>query len=136
MGDKPVLFEELFSGHVNAGSAAGKKLMVFPISEAGIIDILVCNGTFMECPVTAVTDVRGLIQTSAAFPDEIPAGLVTGRTGSALDAAEDDLVTDIGLAAMVSMDTEVFGVIKSAFMIPVAEAVFPYLLGDGGWILA
>lgn len=52
------------------------------------------------------------------------------------DATEDDLVTDIGLTAMVSMDTEVFGIIKSAFVIPVAETVFSYLPGDGGWILA
>ena len=37
---------------------------------------------------------------------------------------------------MVSMDTEVFGIIKSTFVIPVAEPVLPYLLGDGGWILS
>lgn len=34
------------------------------------------------------------------------------------------------------MDAEVFGIIKGAFVIPVAETVFPHLLGDSGWILA
>lgn len=136
VGNKPVFLEQFFFGHVNASSAAGKKLAVFAVSKTGIIDILVCNGAFVDHLITAVTDIRGLIQTPAAFPDEIPAGLVAGRAGGAFDAAEDDLVTGIGLTAMVSMDTEVFGIIKSAFVIPVAETVFPHLLGDSGWILA
>lgn len=132
VGNKPVFLEQFFFGHVNASSAAGKKLAVFAVSKTGIIDILVCNGAFVDHLITAVTDIRGLIQTPAAFPDEIPAGLVAGGAGGAFDAAEDDLVTGIGLTAMVSMDTEVFGVIKSAFVIPVAETVFPHLLGDSG----
>ena len=138
VGNKPVSPEQFFFGHVNASSAAGKKFAVFTVSKAGIIDILVCNGAFVDRPVTAVTDIRGLIQTPAMFQDEILAGLVAGGTGpgGAFDAAEDDLVTDIGLTAMVSMDTEVFGIIKSAFVIPVAETVFPHFLGDSGWIFA
>ena len=39
VGNKSVLFEQLFFSHVNASSVAGKKLAVFAVSKTGIIDI-------------------------------------------------------------------------------------------------
>lgn len=136
MGNEPVFVQKFLSGHVDSVSAAGKKFTVFPVSKTGIIDILMCDGAFVECLVAAVTDIWGFIQAYAPFPDKIPAGLVASRAGSTFDAAEDDLAAGIGFVAVVSMDTEVFGIIKSAFVVPVAEAVFFYLFRDGGRILA
>ena len=136
VGNKPVFLEQFLFGHVDALSAAGKKLAVFAVSKEGIIDILMCNGTFMECFVTAVTDIGSLIQPSAMFPDEIPAGLIAGGAGGTFNAAENEFVAGISFTAMVSMNTEVFCIIKRAFVIPVAETVFPHLLRDSGWILA
>ena len=39
----------------------------------------------------SVADIRSLIETVAEFPYKVRPGLVTGREGSALHIAEDDL---------------------------------------------
>ena len=84
----------------------------------------------------SITDIRCPIETDTAFSYKVRTGLVTGRTGSALHIAEDDLTAYIGLPAAVAVDTEVVGVIESAFMVPVTEPVCPDLFGDGGRVFA
>ena len=74
----------------------------------------------------SVADIRSLVQTVAAFLFEVLAGLITGRTGSAFDTAEDILTASICFLAVIPMDTEVLGIIKSAFVIPVREPVSLY----------
>ena len=94
------------------------------------------DGTVVYCLGASVADIRCLIKTDTAFPYKVRAGLVTGRTGSALHIAEDDLTANDSLPATVAVDTEVVGVIESAFMVPVTEPVCPDLFGDGGRVFA
>ena len=67
---------------------------------------------------------------------EVLTGLIAGGTGSAFDTAEDDLTTGIGLFTVITMDTEVLGIIKGALVIPVRETVSLYLFGNSSRILA
>lgn len=94
------------------------------------------DGTVVYGFGASVADIRDLIETTAAFPYKVRTGLVTGRTGSALHIAEDNLTAYIGLPAAVAVDTEVVGVIERAFMVPVTEPVSPDLFGDGGRVFA
>lgn len=56
---------------------------------------------------TSITDIRSLIKTVTLFFDKIGAGLVTGRTGSTLNAAEYDFSAYICFSALVSVNAEV-----------------------------
>ena len=42
-----------------------------------------------------------------------------------------DLPTGVCLFAMVTVPTKVFGIVKSAFVIPVGQSVCLHLFGDG-----
>lgn len=72
--------------------------------------------------------VRSPVKPATAFFFEVFAGLITCGTGSALYAAKDNLAAGIGLFTMVTMDTEVFRVIKRAFVIPVRQPMDSYSL--------
>jgi hypothetical protein len=117
--------------HADAGTGIAELISIFPVSEFGIVSIFVCNRTVVDLFITAVADIRSLVQTFTTFFLEIPAGLVTGRTGSAFDPAQDDLVAGIGLFAVVSVNTKVMGIVKRAFMIPVGYPVSFDLFRDG-----
>ena len=69
---------------------------------------------------TSITDIRSLIKTVTLFFDKIGAGLVTGGTGSTLNAAEYDFSAYICFSALVSVNAEVVSVKESSFMIPIA----------------
>lgn len=63
---------------------------------------------------------------------EVSAGLIAGRAGCRFDAAQNDLAAYIGLPKMITMNTEVPGIIKSTFMIPVRKVMSPHLFRDCG----
>ena len=71
----------------------------------------------------SVADIRRLIKAAAAFPYKVRTGLVAGRAGSTFHITEDELTAHVRFPAMVTVDTEVMGIIESAFMVPVAEPV-------------
>ena len=85
---------------------------------------------------TSITDVRSLIKTVTLFFDKIGAGLVTGGTGSTLNAAEYDFSAYICFSALVSVNAEVVSVKESSFMIPIAYTMEFYFLRNGSRILA
>lgn len=76
------------------------------------------------------------VESIASLLDEIRAGLITGRTGSAFDTTEDDFVARIGFLTVIPVDTEVMRVVKTAFVIPVTEPVPSDFFRDRCWILA
>ena len=94
------------------------------------------DGAVVDRPGTAVADIRSLIKPVAAFPAEVRAGLVAGRTGGTFDVTQNDLAAYIGLSAVIAVYAEVVGIVKSAFVVPVAETVVSDLFGDGGRVLA
>ena len=51
--------------------------------------------------------------------------VVAGWTGGTFDTAENDLATGIDFFAMISVDAKVMCIVKTAFVIPVAEPVQP-----------
>ena len=57
------------------------------------------------------------------FTLKIRAGFITGRTGSTFDATQKDLAASIGILTIIAMDAEVFGIVKSTFMISIRKAV-------------
>ena len=85
---------------------------------------------------TSITDVRSLIKTVALFFDKIGAGLVTGGTGSTLDAAEYDLSAYICFSAVISVNAEVVNVKEGSFMIPITDMMELHFLRNGSRILA
>ncbi|MFQ9837836.1 MAG: ATP-binding protein [Agathobacter rectalis] len=60
-----------------------------------------------------------------SFFDKVRTCLVAGWTGGTFDTAENDLATGIDFFAMISVDAKVMRIVKTAFVIPVAEPVQP-----------
>lgn len=127
---------ELMFCHVDTRAGIMQALPVFPVSKFGIIAVFMCDGAMINGLVTTVADVGSLIETVTAFPYKVRTGLVAGGAGSAFHLTEDELTTHICFSAVITVDTEVVGIIKSAFMIPVAEAVGSDFLGDSSGIFA
>lgn len=85
---------------------------------------------------TAVADIRSPVKPHAMFFFKVSAGLVAGRAGCAFDSAQDNFPTGIRLLTVIAVNTEVFGVIESPFVIPIWETVSPDFFRDCGRILA
>lgn len=60
-----------------------------------------------------------------SFLDKVRTCLVAGWTGGTFDTAENNLATGIDFFAMISVDAKVMCIVKTAFVIPVAEPVQP-----------
>ena len=95
-----------------------------------------CNGAVVDLLGTTIADIRSLVQAITAFFFEVLAGLIAGRARSAFDTAEDDLAADLGLFAVIPMDTEILSIIKGTFVIPVRQAMGLYFLRNSRGILA
>jgi hypothetical protein len=136
-GDYPVDLMELFAGKINAFSGGTECFPVFTVCKKGVIAVLMRNRTASAAFIAAVADVRSPVDPVTVFFDEMFAVLVAGGTGSALDAAEDYLIADVGFVTAKSFGTEVLGVIKEAFACVVfRQSVLPDFFRDGGRIFA
>lgn len=133
--DDPVFPVKFMLGHTDTGTGLFKAFPIFAVSKSGIVSVLMCDGTVGNLLVTAIADIRSFIEPAAAFLFKIGTGLVAGRTGSTLDTTKKNLPTGVCLFAMVTVHTKVFGIVKSAFVIPVGQAVCLHLFGDGSGIL-
>lgn len=92
--------------HTDAGTGIGKEFPVLPVGKLCIVAVFMGDGTVVYGFGASVADIRCLIETAAAFPYKVRAGLVTGRAGSALHITEDDLMAYIGLPAAVAVKFE------------------------------
>ena len=135
-GDDHILLPEFMLCQADAGTGILQTFPVLSVSKLSIIAVLMSDGAVVNRPGTAVADIRSLIKPAAAFPAEVRTGLVAGRTGGAFAAAQDNPAAYIGLSAVIAVYAEVVGIEKSAFVVPVAEAVVSDLFGDGGRIFA
>ena len=133
--DDLVLLMELTPGHVDPFLGRGETFPVLPVGEDGIIAVLIGNGAAVDGLGASIAHVRGPVKAVTALLYKITAGLVAGRTGSAFDPADTDLPADVGLRAVVAVDTEVVCIVKSSFVVPVTDPVEADFLGDGGGIL-
>ena len=131
-----VLLMQVMFGHVDAGTGRRKSLMVLSVGEERIIAVLLCNGTGRHFLFAAVADIRGLVKPNTAFLYKVLTVGVAGGTGRAFDTTENDLPTYICFGTAIALFTEVVLIDEAALVVPVREAVFTDLLGDGGRILA
>lgn len=90
----------------------------------------------MPGPVAAIADIRSLLDLPAGFPFKTRADIVTSMAGAAKGVTDDEFTAGIDLLAVVTVNAEVIGVIKTAPVPGVSNAVFPNLFGDGGRIFA
>ena len=118
-GNDLVLFAKLPFGHVDPFSGIPEFFPVFPVSESGVIRVFVCNGAVIDFFRTAVADIRSPVKPYATLFFKVSAGLVAGRAGCAFDSAQDNLSAGISLLAVIAVNTEVFGIIESTFVIPI-----------------
>ena len=109
--------------------------MIDPVGIYGVVSVLAGERAFTYHLWAAITYIRCFIKTITPFSDKVGTMLVTSGTGCALYTAENDLVTDIGLLASVTMNTEVMGIIERPLAIQIAHPVEPDLLGDSSRIL-
>lgn len=123
-------------GHADAGTGVMQAFPVFPVSKFCIVAVFMGDGAMVDGLGASVADIRSFIETVTAFPYKVGAGLVAGRTGGAFHITKHDLMAHIRLPAVIAVDAEVMGIIKSAFVTPVTEAVGSDLLGDGSRIFA
>ena len=131
-----ILFVKFPLGHVDPGSGIPELFPVFPVSKPCVIRVFVGDGAVADLFGAAVADIRSPVKSYTALFFEVPAGLITGRAGSAFDPAQDNLSAGVGLLTVIAVDTEVFGIIEGAFVIPVRKAVGPDFFRDRGRILA
>lgn len=101
-----------------------------------VYGVFVGNSTVVDLFRAAITYIRSPVKTAAALLLKIRTGLIAGRAGSTLNAAQNDLVAGIGLPAVIAVDTEVFCVIKGTLVIPVRNPVSFDLLRDSSRVLA
>ena len=113
-----------------------KALLVLAISKYGIIAIFVCYVASGDGIRASIAYIWRFGQTITSFSLKIRTCLVTCRARGTFDTTYNDLSTGICLTALVSVDTEVLGVVKRAFMIPIIKPVKPDLFGYGCRILA
>lgn len=135
-GDNHIFLSAFMLCHADARTGIMQAFPVFSVSKFCIIAVLMGNGTMVDGFGASVADIRSLIETVTAFPYKFSAGLVAGREGSAFYITEDDPAAYICFAVVITVDAEVVSVIKSAFVIPVAETVSPDFLGDGSRVFA
>ena len=90
----------------------------------------------IDCFRAAIADIGGFVQPVAAFHLIILTGLVACGTGSTFDAADNDFAAYIGFTAVVTMDAEVFCIIKGTLVVPVRNPVRSDLFGNRSRILA
>ena len=121
--DDHILLPEFMLCQADAGAGILQALPVLSVSEFSVIAVLMCDGAVVDRLGTAVAGIRSLIEPAAAFPGKVRACLVTGRAGSTFDTAQDDLAAYIGFPAVIAVHTEVVGIVKSAFVVPVTETV-------------
>ena len=122
--------------HVYAGTGIYQCFTVYPVGIDCIIPVLAGDGASAQYLGTAVTDIRSLIKAVTAFPDKVRTVLITNGAGCTLYTAEDDLVTDICLLTLITVNTEVVSIIECSFTIQKVHPVELDLLGDGCRILA
>ena len=77
--------------------------------------VVLLSTCFIRCFIESVTSFFYIVRTC----------LVAGWAGGTFDTAENDLATGIGFFAMISVDAKVMCIVKTAFVIPVAEPVQP-----------
>ena len=90
----------------------------------------------IDCFRAAIADIGCFVQPVAAFHLIILTGLVACGTGSTFDAADNDFAAYIGFTAVVTMDAEVFCIIKGTLVVPVRNPVRSDLFGNRSRILA
>ena len=79
---------------------------------------------------TSIADIRRFVESLALFLFEVPTGLIASRAGCAFNTADNDLLADICLLAVIAMNTEVIGIIEATFVIPIRSATLLHFLGD------
>lgn len=126
--DDHILLSQFMFRHTDTGAGIRKEFSVLSVSEFSIIAVFVGNGAMIYSFRTSITDIGRLIKTVTAFPYKVRTGLVAGRTGSTFHITEDEFTAHVRFPAMITVDTEVMGIIESAFMVPVADPVGPVLL--------
>lgn len=135
-GNDLVFLMEFPLCHVDATTGNLKLFKVFSVGCSGIVCIFVSNGAVADLFRAAIADIGCPVKAVAALFLKSLTCLITGRAGSAFDAAEEDLFAGIGLLTVIPVNAEVMGIIKGAFVIPVRQTVCFYLFRNGCWILA
>ena len=135
-GNNPILFVKFPLGQVDPDSGIPEFFPVFPVSKPCVIRVFVGDGAVADFFDTAVADIRSPVKSYAALFFKVSAGLITGGAGSAFDPAQDNLSAGVGLLTVIAVDTEVFGIIESPFVIPVRKAVGPDFFRDRSGVLA
>ena len=123
--DDHIFLMQFVSGHVYTGSGLRETFFVFAISKNRIIAVFVGNCAVIDCFWTSVAHIRCFIESSAAFFNKVRACLIAGRTRGAFDATENDLATYIDFSTMISVDAKIMCIVKTTFVIPVADPVQP-----------
>ena len=85
--DDFVNIAELFFRHVHTGTGGRELLVIFTVSKAAVIMVLMGHSTVGMALVAAITDIRCLGKAGALFLYKIGAVLVAGRAGCTFDAA-------------------------------------------------
>ena len=135
-GDDHVFLSQFMLCHVDTGAGIRNHFPVFSVGEFRVMAVFLCDRAAVNGFCAAVADIRCFIEAAAPFLLKVRTGLVAGGTGGAFHITEDDLTTHIRLPAMVTVDTEIVCIIKSAFVVPVIQAVSSYLFGNRCGIFA
>ena len=65
-------------GKVNADSGFAKALIVFAVSDPGVVKIPDGNGAAYSCLIAAIAHIRSLLQMVTVFTLKVRTGLIAG----------------------------------------------------------
>lgn len=99
---------------VHPGTGRREELLIMPLGGFGIVIVLCMDGTFMPWFITSITDERGFFDPGAVLPFEFGTDVIASVAGAAESIAEDEFPTGVCFFAVITMDTEVIGIIKTS----------------------
>lgn len=108
-----------------------KEFFVVTVGGFGIVIIFGLYGTHVPWFTAAIADIGSILNLAAVFPFKAAADIVAAMAGAAQGVTDDQLTAGVGFPASVPVDTEVVGIVKTAVVPRVHNAVFSNLFEDG-----
>lgn len=130
-GDHRIYGMELVSGQINTGPGGNEHFFVFAFSKNRVV-IFGSNCAAVQWFKAAIADIRSPGKTGAILFYEMSADLVAFEAGGAIAFTKEELLADIGPAALKAFGAKVIGVSDRPLMKRVQSPASANLLRNRG----
>lgn len=99
---------------VHPGTSNREELLIMSLGGFCIVIVLCMDRAFTPWFIASITDERGFLDPGAVLPFKSGTDVIASVAGAAESIAEDEFPTGVCFFAVITMDTEVIGVIKTS----------------------